>query len=370
MTLWIGPEEMEDLALGAAVLGTGGGGDPYLGKLMAQKVLRERGPVRIISVDELDDDAFVATTSMMGAPTVMFEKIPGGDECLKALRKLESFLGKRADALIPGECGGLNSTMPIIVAALTGLPVIDGDGMGRAFPEMQQDTFNLFGVLASPCVLMNERGDCCIVETSDNNQLEWIARGITVRFGGVAHIATHPMSGGACKQSCVRGSLTLALGIGRVLREARRAKCDPFRALEAFTASASFGPSRILFAGKVAGVERRTEGGFTLGSLRIQGSEEFQGMAMAIAFQNENLIAYHDNRPVAMVPDLITVMDYDTAIPFTTETVRYGARVRVVGMPAAPIMRSEAGLALWGPRCFGYDLDYVPIEELHGGRAS
>ncbi len=38
--------DMEDIAIGGRVLGTGGGGDPYIGKLMAQQANRQYGPVR------------------------------------------------------------------------------------------------------------------------------------------------------------------------------------------------------------------------------------------------------------------------------------------------------------------------------------
>lgn len=40
MTFRIGPDDMEEIALGGAFLGTGGGGDPYIGKLMARSMMR------------------------------------------------------------------------------------------------------------------------------------------------------------------------------------------------------------------------------------------------------------------------------------------------------------------------------------------
>ena len=51
--------QLEDIALGAVVLGTGGGGDPYIGKLLAQQAIERNGPVQLITVDELDDDALI-----------------------------------------------------------------------------------------------------------------------------------------------------------------------------------------------------------------------------------------------------------------------------------------------------------------------
>ena len=51
----------------------------------------------------------------------------------------------RMAALISAEIGGAKSMEPVITAAQGGLPVIDGDGMGRAFPEVQMTTFFIYG---------------------------------------------------------------------------------------------------------------------------------------------------------------------------------------------------------------------------------
>ena len=102
------PENLEDLAVGAAVLGTGGGGDPYIGKLMAIQAIEQYGPVRLIDVGELDDDALVVPSAMMGAPTVMVEKVPSGEEIIRAFESLQEYLGRKIDATVSIEAGGLN----------------------------------------------------------------------------------------------------------------------------------------------------------------------------------------------------------------------------------------------------------------------
>jgi hypothetical protein len=142
MSWELGVEHLRDLARGAAILGTGGGGDPLIGRLLVEQAIREHGPVTVLDPDELDDDAFVIPTAQMGAPTVIVEKIPRGSEPVGALRALERHLGRTADATMPIECGGINSMIPLLVAARTGLPVVDADGMGRAFPELQMETFS------------------------------------------------------------------------------------------------------------------------------------------------------------------------------------------------------------------------------------
>jgi Uncharacterized conserved protein len=105
------------------------------------------------SVDELEDEDLVVPAAMMGAPTVMIEKLPRGDEIVEAFKALEAYLGRSVKAVMCIEAGGLNSTTPFTVASHLGLPVIDGDGMGRAFPQIHMVTLTLHGISATPMTL-------------------------------------------------------------------------------------------------------------------------------------------------------------------------------------------------------------------------
>ena len=225
--------DLDDIATGGAILGTGGGGDPYIGKLMAQEAIRRHGPVRLVDVDGFADDALIAPVCMMGAPTVMTEKLPQGEEIVIALRKLEKFMGRKVDGLLCGEAGGINSTTPFVAAAATGLPLIDGDGMGRAFPELQMTTFGMHGVSATPMVLGDDKGNSVVLETISNRWTERLARSATVDMGGSALLAFYPMSGAVAKKAIVRGTLSLCADLGRKLREARARHDDPVEAIRA-----------------------------------------------------------------------------------------------------------------------------------------
>jgi DUF917 family protein len=358
----IDAEDLEYVAIGATILGTGGGGDPFVGKLMAQQAIRECGPVTLLAADEVDDDALVLPSAMMGAPTVMLEKIPEGGECLRALRAVERRLGRRAQATSPIECGGVNSMIPFVVAARTGLPVLDGDGMGRAFPELQMETFHVYGLPGCPAAVTDERGAVTLIETEDNVRLEWLARGVTIRMGGHAHLVDYPMTGRDYKRTAVRGTVTMAYEIGRAVREARQLGLHPVDAVCQATRHTSYGQGIPLFRGKVIDVERRTREGFAVGRARVYGLGPDLGRELEIRFQNENLIALVNEEPVATVPDLISVLDSETGFAVTTERLRYGQRVTVIGIPTPEIMRTERALQVWGPSAFGYDLPFLPLE--------
>jgi DUF917 family protein len=355
--------DLRDLARGAAVLGTGGGGDPTIGRLLVEAAIADGGRVMIMDPDELDDDALVLPTAMMGAPTVFVEKIPEGTEGVLALRALEAHLGRKADATMPIECGGLNSMVPLAVAARTGLPVVDADGMGRAFPELQMETFGVYGIPACPMVITDERGNSTIIDTGgDNARMEWYARGVTIRMGGASHICEYPMSGADVKRTAVPRTLSLGIRLGRTIREAREQHRNPFAALKETLADTLYEHGEIIYEGKVVDVLRRTLDGFARGSAWIAPFDE--GPRLELHFQNEHLIARIGGRVRAIVPDLICVLDAETAEPITTEQLRYGQRVRVFAISTPAVMRSPEALAVFGPAAFGLEDGYQPVETL------
>ena len=316
-----------DFARGAAFLGTGGGGDPYIGRLLLEQALRDKGPANVIPVTDLDDDALVVPLAGMGAPTVIIEKIIGFGEGERVLRALEQRLGRKATAIMSAEIGGLNALFPVAMAAHLGLPVVDGDGMGRAFPELQMVTFNIHGQRAAPMVMGNEYGDTVLVEADDNLRVERLARPVVVPMGGLCMLALYSMSGQAAKACTIRGTLSLALGIGRALGAARRAQQDPFAALLAFLRGTEYyRHCRILFDGKIVDLRRETQRGWAIGKVVI---EDLAGREhLEIEFRNEYLRALRAGRTVAIVPDLISILDRETGEPITTENLKYGQRVQ------------------------------------------
>jgi DUF917 family protein len=359
-------ETLDALEIGAGILGTGGGGNPYLGKLEALQQLRSGKTIHVVSLDELADDAFVTTAGGIGSPTVGIERIGRGDECVQAMRALERHMRRRFTHVIPGEIGGANSMRPMIVAAYMGIPIIDGDGMGRAFPELQMDTFSIYGVSPTPGALADPRGHEVIFDKiADPVTLERYARAVTIQMGGAAGYAFPPMTAEDVRRTAIPGTVTLAIEIGRAVRAARAALANPVDA-----ALAVAGGKR-LFHGKIVDVERRLLGGFARGVLQLEGSGADSGRSLRIDFQNENLIARTDAGEIlAVVPDLICLVDEDSAEPVTTEIVRYGLRVVALGIPAPQILKTPQALDVIGPAAFGYtDVPYVPLPGTYGSRS-
>src|SRR5215467_12574835 len=155
-------DTLRAMARGCGVLGAGGGGDVYYCLLQALQASEDYGPVPLVDVDELPDDALIMPCGAIGSSMVGVEKFENGDEGDRLRDYLQYLTGRRVAALMAGEIGGGNGLLPIIWAARLGLPLVDADGMGRAFPEVPQVTMHLAGIPASPAVVTDERGNLVV----------------------------------------------------------------------------------------------------------------------------------------------------------------------------------------------------------------
>ncbi|MDD3796337.1 MAG: DUF917 domain-containing protein [Lachnospiraceae bacterium] len=354
----IGIHEIEDIATGAALLGAGGGGDPYVGKLVAIGAVKECGEVTLLDPEEVPDDALIVPIAMMGAPTVLAEKAIGGQEYKKLYDMVTQFFGKKIYAFMPIEAGGVNSMLPIAAAARLGLPLVDVDGMGRAFPELQMVTFTIGGLKATPMALTDEKGNSVIFETITNKWTEELARSVTMSCGGSVSVCLFPMNGKQMKEYGVKGIVTRSQKLGEAIRTVKNAENQtPEEHFLQFTEGFR------LFKGKISDVLRETRGGFNIGKVVLDGIGDYKGHTAYVEFQNENLAAVVDGKILATTPDLICLVDTETFTPVTTDALKYGKRVMVIGLKCFEMWRTASGIELVGPRYFGIDTDYIPLEE-------
>lgn len=356
-------DALQDLSAGAVFLATGGGGDPYVTFLATQRVLEEQGSVDLISIDDLDDNAYVVAIGGVGAPTVSLELLPSIDDAANALEEFERHVGRKVDAIVSFEIGGGNSLLPIIAAARRGIPVVDGDGMGRALPEAQMMTYPIAGVAPTPAVGLDYAGNVVTFSTDSTATYERHVRSMAQAMGGMITTVEHPMTGEQLKTCIVPDTITFSTQIGRILREYRGNAHRIFAPLaEAFDRSI-YGELCHIYTGKVVDHTSSIVGGFDIGEAVI---ESFDGSEpeLRLNIKNEFLLARINDQVVASVPDLITVLDYETSTPINAERMQYGQRVTVVGVGCPACYRSPAALKVVTPRCFGFDYEYVPLEDL------
>lgn len=347
----------------------------------------------------------VVPVAMMGAPLIMTEKLVSGETtkslaCLQDLyiagyrdgelpnpidevhvgndvTYIENYspivssstsdigLGDREIiALVSAEIGGLNCIEPLMVSAELGLPVLDCDGMGRAFPELQMYTPLIYGAKPHPSTLADEKGRKDVVlKANSAKALENHFRKVVVEMGCSAGVTISSLRISDELDKLVPYSLSRTWRLGRAVLMSRRENSSP---IEAVRKEAS---GILIITGKITDIRRETTGGFNRGFLKIVGTNNFSGKNALIEFQNENLIARISSRPcasedmevVAIVPDLITVLDIDTGEPIPTENVRYGQRVAALTLPSHHLLRTPQALEFVGPGAFGYsDIVFTP----------
>ncbi|KAK9820469.1 hypothetical protein WJX72_010677 [[Myrmecia] bisecta] len=354
-------QDLDALAIGTGVLGTGGGGSPAKARLKVLQEMSRGKVVRVIAPAAVPPDSLVVELSGMGAPTVGIEKLDSHQTEAAARACAETGAGTLF-ALISGEIGGGNGLEPLSVGPRMGLPVVDGDFMGRAFPELQMDTRAIAGIRQTPAALADEKGNVVMVERAVSPVwLEQLLRPVCTAMGCSAGYAAAPISGAQLRRVVVPHTLSLAWHLGRAVLSARASKADSVAAV------AAEGGGRLLFQGKVVDVRRTTAAGFACGEVQMEGLGPFQGRVLRINIQNENLVARLDGQVVASVPDLICCLETHDGRPVQTEELRYGLRLSVVGLPAHPLLRTPEALAVVGPAAFGYaDVPYMPLGHYKG----
>lgn len=348
--------DVEALAVGAWILGAGGGGSPYHGLLNLRRLYADGTRIALIGPDELDDDDDVAVVSVMGAPLVILERLVDARLIARAVRAMEEHIGRPFRAVMAIEIGGGNGMQPLLAAAHLGIPVVDADAMGRAYPEAQMTSFAVAGLAPAPLSSVDPRGTEAIISRAPSwKWMERASRKLCTEFGSIAATCKAPRTGAEVKQWGIQGTTSQAIRLGQAVQAARRDHTDPIEAI----LRAERGMR--LFAGKVTAVERRTTEGFLRGRTAIQGLGADRDISLEIEFQNEWLVVWRDRVPLASTPELICVIDNDSGEAIGTETVRYGQRVTVIALPSPPIFLTQAGLDHVGPRAFGYDFDFRSV---------
>jgi len=360
----ITPELVDDLALGAGLLAAGGGAQPWPAGEPLRRALGEHGPVRLIDaaqlvdVAELDRNAFVLAVGAVGPSGAgTAAAFPDAAGLRRLVTAAERHGSRRCAAVVPLEIGGMSALAAPFAAAVLGLPCVDADGAGRGFSRLDLTLFALGGVAASPAFVADGEGNLVTVESADDRAAHRLVRAAASDLGGAAIVGGYPMTARECARTAAAGSVRYCVGLGRMARTLRASGGGA-----AAQRLASYGV-RLLFTGQVVHVARRDSAGSPRGTATV---ETVSGPArtMRIDFQQGMLVLSEDGVVCATVPDLISVVDEDAWAPAHTDRLAPGQRVHVLAIQAHERWRLPDGIAAAGPRQFGYDIDYQPLELL------
>jgi DUF917 family protein len=364
-------QDCEDMVRGCLFMGTGGGGSVKWGMGMLRQALDEGITPAWVDVDDIPDDVWTVTPYGMGSIAPLTQETLdeiarvgladkfGHRSMEEAVKELGAYLGSPIGCLVPAELGAGNTAAPLVTGARLGIPVIDGDYAGRAIPDEMQGTAFLYGKHSWPFASVDKWGNVAIVKYTVNpHMLERIGKMLAVAAYGGTTIAATPLIGREMKEILVRGTLTKSFALGRAMRLAREAGQDPIDA-----ALGATGGWR-LFEGVVTGKDWEDRGGYMYGTIHIQGTGDYDGHRLDVWFKNENHVSWLDGEPWVCSPDLVTLA-YRDGEGTTNTLIDSGDNVVAVGMRGLEAFRTEFGLdKAAGPRYFGFDINYVPIEAL------
>jgi hypothetical protein len=351
-------------------MGIGGGGYPELGLKSLLRALDEGLTIEWVDVDEIADDTWTASVYETGtiAPLTPDTKAEierlglhprlAGKEMEVALQELANYAGVTIGAVVPVELGGDSTPFPLVASARLGLPVVDGDYCGRAVPEEMQGTPYLYEKNIHPFVSVDRWGNVCILKDAANfYTVERIQKMLSVAAYGSCHLADTLLPAKEMKEIVIRDTLTYSFELGAAVREARMNGEDPVQAVVDFTRG------WLLFTGEVERKEWEDREGYMWGTTWVNGTGDSTGHVFRFWFKNENHVCWLDDEPLVTTPDLIAVLDRSTGEGRINTNIEPGDHVAVVGIKGPEVFRSERGLSGAGPRHFGFEIDYVPIEE-------
>ncbi|OCF31991.1 hydantoinase [Kwoniella heveanensis BCC8398] len=393
--------DIEWIATGCYILGTGGGGNPHGIYLAIRELMRKGSIVRVVDINTLDQDKVVMYGGGIGSPEVASEKLVSGKigDTARALLRFMNMDNLGAMAAV--EIGGGNGMVAMLSGSSSDLnvPIIDGDFMGRAYPTGWQTTVNVYAeddqaTMVLPSLMDSGDGtQMLLTKAKHYKDVDNVLRAACMEMGTSASVVARPLTKPQSERALIRNTVSQSWRIGRAVALAnRQGNIDNIGQV---LVDALGGPeaSRVLFEGKIVHVGRRLHKGHSYGEIEIHAlagidaiSEpentrtRFKGVmksesklplvhaeaTVSVPFKNENLLAEHivdgQTEVVCGVPDLISVLDAQNGTALGTPEYKYGLRVIVIGITAAPQWTDTArGLELGSLSAFGYDIPYRPL---------
>ena len=354
-------DTIDNLVVGTTILGTGGGGSPETGRKTLENDLEAGRKLSVADLAEIPDDALIVSPYYIGsiAPGVKAnKKVTIPDPFAVALELIERHFKRKVAATVASELGGGNTAAALHVASGLNIPLVDGDLLGRAGPELHQSTAHIFGASMAPSAVVSETGNLVFIQRyADIDDYEALARYVAVISGGHAAVIDTPLTKSTALKVVIRGTISKSVAIGKAVREANRDDTDPVEASRRALGG------WLIFRGNVEKHEWKNEKGFLFSDVSVSGTGAWRGRTFRSWIKNEHIFAWLDTKPIVMPPDLIIFLDKN-GYGVTNDRLRQGLEVSIIASKVSEVWRSENGLKLFGPRHFGLNYDYTPVEAL------
>ncbi|KAI0178720.1 hydantoinase [Hypoxylon sp. FL1284] len=373
--------DLRFLAIGCYILGCGGGGSPYAPFLHTRQLLLEGDNIRIRRMEDLKDDDVMPPVCSIGTPAVSIER-PGGDDVLYAMQAMEKDMDVKFNHLVAIEIGGANGVGTLVWASTRyyDMPVVDGDMMGRAYPNFEMVSQYVHGSSINellPVILCSGSGEKVTIPAPqpDVATASLQIRDACVGMGSAAGACGPPINGKSMRDIGIPNTFSQAWRLGRAVAIAQQTGniVDVPRALAA--AAGGEKSAKVLFQGKIRSVKSTlTTTAHSLGEVIVERLAEGEmetdvdkigeGLVqIAVPFMNENLVVKGtmedgSEKILATIPDLIFLLDTSTGEAVGVQEYRYGLKVTVMIMAPYPLWASQRALEVAGPSAFSLPYEY------------
>lgn len=356
-------QELIDILVGATILGTGGGGSLESGIKRIDHALEAGKEFNLIKIDELSPDDLIGTPYSCGAISPLteeeikkYERLPNYEMeyHIMSITNMEEYLREPIKAVVSTELGGGNTAAAFYAGAMADKPILDADPAGRSVPKLQHSTYYLHDVPIYPMSLCNKFGESLIVRSVfDSARAEDLVRALAVESQNTIAVCDHVHPASVLKDALILDAITYSERVGKAFRLAKEKGEDYAQAVVDEVGG------RFVATGEITKNDWYTEAGFTFGTMEIRAGEDLY----RIWYQNENIIMWKNDEYYVTVPDLICLFNNEEEMPQLNPFAEVGTSVSIVVLPADPEWASPRGLEVFGPKSFGYDVEYVPYCE-------
>lgn len=356
-------KDVEAAVRGGSVFACGGGGWAEHGRELGQLAVTLGRP-ELVSMDEVADEAWIATAAAIGAPGGLTDWEMLGIDYVRAVQLAQEALGETIYGLIIGQNGMSSTLNGWLPAAVLGTKVIDAVGDIRAHPTGDMGSL---GLANSPQPMIQSAAGG---KRANNSYIEVVVRGATAKVSPILRKASD-MSGGfiaSCRNpiraSYVRrhaalGGISLAMQLGEsILAAEGKGGTAVIDAICRQTGGAIIGSGKV-----TRNSLQYTAEAFDIGMIEIGSGAGRR----AIHVMNEHMaVDDADGQRLAAYPDVITTLD-GNGLPVSAGQVREGMEVLIFHIPKGliPLSSSVRDPSVYPPveKALGINLSQYALGE-------
>lgn len=336
-----------DIAKGATILSTGGGGDMVEAKQIFSSVFGKMEKIPLISLDDLKPDDTLCTAYIAGS-VGNYER--STKPLIYAFNILVGVIKKPIKGIVPVEIGPGDIAETVKIASIFNIPVVDADFTGgRSSPEVYLEAITLANLSRTPIVMTNKDGKILILrKKSSALEIEKAVRKFARYSNGSAYVVGYPLSVSKVKNIIDSKTITLCQKIGQSVQTKKFLKTV-----------LNFTKGKILFTGSISNIKTRDNQAFLTGYVYIKGNDQYAGKSAKIFLKNECLLLWVDNKLTLTCPDSICIINKRSRLGIYSRDLKINQDVMILGWPSLNIWKTKKGMNVFAPKTFGFKLSSV-----------